>query len=218
MSKYIFLIDGFNIFHKIKRKKHPDGRNLKWCNYSELLKQFIRPNSTIDSIYYFSAFANNKTKRGKHRRYIELLEKEGVEVVLGQYKEVTKTSFAECSNQDCFSSGKHCRKKYKTQEEKQTDVNIGAYLIDLCYQKNAVDTLVLLSADSDYLAALTLAQSRFPNKKFGVILPPDYPPKTKLTNQADFSRNIKVKHLEAAVYPKEEISYIQTTQPRSDNN
>ncbi len=217
MSKYIFLIDGFNIFHKIKHRKHIDGRQLKWCNYNKMLNMFIKDKSVISSIYYFSALTNNEVKRGKHKRYIELLEKEGITTVLGNYKKVTKTSYVKCDNNDCRSHELYCGKEYNTLEEKQTDVNIGAYLIDLCYQNPDVDTFIILSADSDYLRALKLAQYRFKDKKFGVMLPPGYPNNVKLAKQADFPLRIRVKHLKRAVYSQDEIEYITTPQ-KSDKN
>jgi len=57
-------------------------------------------------------------------------------------------------------------------EEKRTDVNIGTRLIGDCHL-DIVDTLVLVSADSDLISPLQFIKEHFPTKKIRVYFPPD---------------------------------------------
>lgn len=72
--------------------------------------------------------------------------------VLGRLKE---------KDRECFA----CGKTWTDHEEKETDVNLAVYLIDLAYQ-DAYDRALLFSGDSDLVPAVRLVKRRFPKKSF----------------------------------------------------
>jgi len=56
-------------------------------------------------------------------------------------------------------------------EEKKTDVNISVRMLEDCIN-DTVDTLVMVSADSDLIPPLESIKRNFPNKSLKVYFPP----------------------------------------------
>ena len=129
---------------------------------------------------FFTALAQwNENKVKKHKQYIKALETTGVKVIYGKFKKITK----KC--RECF-------KQYTTFEEKQTDVNIGLHLLNLCY-KDKFDKYLLFTADSDLIPAVKMLQKHFPNKQSHIILPMHA--KSELKNISSQFSKITEKHL-----------------------
>ena len=138
MEKVIAFIDGFNLYHSLRE----NGCNhLKWLNYCSLADAFVlKSKETLVKVIYFSALVSwDPNKEARHKLYIRALETQGVEVVLGKFKRVTKTCRADC------------KKQYQTFEEKETDINIAVRMM-LEASKNTVDKILLFSGDSDMIA------------------------------------------------------------------
>lgn len=53
-NKVNFYIDGFNIYHAIKKMKN---NKLKWINYRLLCEEILNTDDKINEILYFSAYA-----------------------------------------------------------------------------------------------------------------------------------------------------------------
>lgn len=85
MIRSSFFIDGFNLYHALKRLNAP---HLKWVDLNKLMQQQIaRKTERIQSVFYFSAFAHwlpNETAR--HREYVNALSATGVSIVMGHFK------------------------------------------------------------------------------------------------------------------------------------
>lgn len=165
-TRIIAFVDGYNLYHAIKKLNQ---NHLKWLNLKTLIEQYIHsPTEKIVDVFYFTALAEWKNRRGKtgtspverHKDYILALESVGIKTVYGKFKK---------KNKSCPS----CKKLYPTHEEKETDVNIAMYLTALAYE-DSFDTAIIVSADSDLIPPIKLIQSKFKNKKIHILVPPNY--------------------------------------------
>jgi hypothetical protein len=64
----------------------------------------------------------------------------------------------------------NCVSSFNRREEKQTDVAIGAKLLELLFLDRC-DTVMVVSGDTDVIPAVKTAQSLFPHKRVGFLLP-----------------------------------------------
>ncbi len=66
MSRTIFLIDGFNVYHSLKQASMDlrlAGRGTRWLNLNELCRtslSSIGAAATLEGIIYFSAYAKHR--------------------------------------------------------------------------------------------------------------------------------------------------------------
>ena len=177
-----FFIDGYNLYHSLKDYK----KNCRWLNLKSLCEKFLKNNEVVGQIYYFTAYATwNKNKTDKHKLYVKVLMKEGVEPVFGKLKPITRL----CQK---------CGQRYNTHEEKQSDVNIAMYLFEDA-MKDSFDKAIIISGDSDLVQPIKKIQSNFPTKKIGVITPYCRSAK-ELKDIADFSSKITAKNLEESLF------------------
>src|SRR5690349_18010148 len=87
MKRAAFYIDGFNLYHSILNLGDP---KLKWLSLASLCQMLIpRRDETVDSIVYFTATATHRGSGSivRHRTYVAAMQSEGVECVLGRFKE-----------------------------------------------------------------------------------------------------------------------------------
>jgi len=142
----------------------------------------------IPKVFYFTALATwNSDKVERHKRYIKALSFFGVVPVYGQFRNVSKHCLA-------------CNRYYNTFEEKETDVNIALEL----YRQAAVDafdTAVVLSGDSDLVPVIKAVKKDFPNKRLGVLVPPNGRAKL-LKESVHFHHKIRYNHLSASLLPE----------------
>ena len=116
-KKTIGFVDGFNLYHAISDLSRD---HLKWLDLRALLEHFApTPQYQLIRVLYFSAHATwRKGAWARHRQYVSALEASGVEVVLAKFKK---------KHRACRT----CGSSWVTHEEKETDVSIGAHLVDL---------------------------------------------------------------------------------------
>ena len=194
MAKVSFFIDGFNVYHSLKNKYVLKGgrryykyRKYLWLDFCYLAQRFTRKRDTLGDVFYFSALAFWKPDSVKrHRLFIDALASRGIKIILGKFKE--KERF--CNN---------CKTYFKAHEEKQTDVNIGLYLLKEALQ-NTYDTALILTNDTDLIPAIKVVKDSFPHKKIGVLFPIDRW-SSELNAVSDFSRKIKKKDLSKSQFP-----------------
>jgi uncharacterized LabA/DUF88 family protein len=165
-NRVAFLIDGFNVYHSVKEALR-DRRITrgKWLNYKAFCESMLRdvvdfPSGSIPAgTFYFTALAQHCRPDVvmRHRQFIKAVQSVGTEVVLGNFKRKTLT---------CRS----CNSRYDAYEEKETDVNIAVFLIKLFIQDRC-DTAVLVTGDTDLVAAVTVAKELFPYKKIAIAFP-----------------------------------------------
>lgn len=157
MTKRTYVyVDGFNLYHALDDLRRP---HLKWVDLWSLSEKLLRPNEHLEAVKYFSAYATwREASYRRHQRYVSALEVQGVNAVLGRFKDKS----VRC---------KECRETYKTHEEKETDVNIGAHLLADALQ-NRFDRALVISADTDLNAAVSLAREETKRKLIDVVAPP----------------------------------------------
>lgn len=152
-------IDGYNLYHAIDNiNKH----ELKWLNLRKLSEKYLPANQgyKINTIYYFTAIAYHKNDPKvieRHKAYIFALESVGVKTILGNFKE---------KDNRCF----RCDRKWKSHEEKETDVNIATFMLFDAF-KNNFDRALLITQDSDLSRPLKKIKENFPEKNIRVITP-----------------------------------------------
>ena len=190
MNRVIAFIDGFNIYHSLVDS---GCRNLKWLNYKGLAEAFIAPSiEQLVKVYYFTAVVPwDSNKAARHRAFIQAQNIYGVETILGKFKEVTRKCRGECG------------KKYKTFEEKETDINIAVTML-LEAGNDTFDKALLICGDSDLIAGVKALKSLTPHKHIKVIVPFGRS-SIDLVNNCHSSARIKRKHLENNQLPDEII-------------
>lgn len=186
-SRVISFIDGFNLYHAISGLRRPE---LKWLDLLKLSQAFVRPLSEqLVSVFYFSAYADHVSVsvQQAQRAYIKALELRGALPILGQFKMKDKRCPA-------------CYHKWVGYEEKETDVNLASFLIDLAYQ-NAFDRAIVISNDSDLTPAIRMVRKRFPQKRITTIAPPNYYHSNELIKASSDKARIRQDHLEQSLLP-----------------
>ncbi|MBQ7585977.1 MAG: hypothetical protein IJU40_07005, partial [Desulfovibrionaceae bacterium] len=112
MYRVASFIDDFNFYHSLR---DANLNRFKWINYRSLSEAFITPSTEVlNDVFYFTAlhrWDSEKVKR--HKIFIVAFQTVNVHVIYGKFKRVEKNYRASC------------KQKYKTYEEKETDINIG---------------------------------------------------------------------------------------------
>lgn len=121
------------------------------------------------------------------KAHIRALELTAVNPILGNFKKKER----KCPN---------CSHKWSGHEEKETDVNIASYLIDLAYQ-NAFERALIISNDSDLTPAIRLIRKRFPEKRITTVAPPNYYHSNELIQASSDKAHIRLEHLERSLLP-----------------
>lgn len=153
---YVY-IDGFNLYHAIDALKLP---HLKWLNLWSLAEKLVREGEQVSVVKYFSAYATwREQSYRRHERYVAALASHRVVPIMGRFKEKP----VRC---------KVCGHSYKSHEEKETDVNIGAHLLADAL-RDRFDRAIIISADTDLNAAVLLARREVPHKQIDVVAPPN---------------------------------------------
>jgi uncharacterized LabA/DUF88 family protein len=191
MSRIVFLVDGFNLYHALDYSPHTPNRKryckYKWLSLTKLSRAYMTAKDTIAGVYYFTTLATWDPKKvTRHRLFIKANELEGVQVVYGEFKRKQKT----CTL---------CHKKFWTVEEKQTDVNIALKLFQLAVQ-DAYDKAIIISGDTDLLPSVKAVQATFPKKTIGVVIPIGRASED-LKKNADFHYKMKEQQLQASRFP-----------------
>ena len=175
LRTYIY-IDGFNLYYR-SLKDTPS----KWLDIEALCRHLIGSDADIRAIKYFTARIKPKTNSAgasdRQYSYIEAIKTSCplVEVIEGEYyirKKKRKLRTNPCKNDpSCFQN--NIVSTFEP-EEKQTDVNIAAHMIEDAWL-NHYDQAILISSDTDMTTALKFVGTSHPNrrkaKKVGLICP-----------------------------------------------
>jgi uncharacterized LabA/DUF88 family protein len=157
MIPVCFYVDGFNLYHALRRF---GDEKVKWLDLSALCQRLIRPKTEeIHAIYYFSAFADwLPGPMGRHQEYVKALEASGVIYVMGHFKRKDRW----CSK---------CRTTTVGHEEKETDVSIGITMLRDAF-KELYEKAYLVTRDSDLMPAVRMVRAEFPAKQIVAVAPP----------------------------------------------
>lgn len=170
-----FYFDGFNLYHAFDglRRNH-----LKWLSLRALAELLVPSrDEEVCAAVYFSAFLTHKPEKlVRHRAYVRALEATGVECVTGRFK---------YSDIQCRA----CRARWRSYEEKETDVNIGIRIVRDAFCDD-FDVCYLVSADTDLAPAVKMLKREFPEKEFVSVATPRRPHSSEFLRLAD--RTIKI--------------------------
>lgn len=163
MKRVIFYFDGFNFYNGLKDKcKHsPEWKKYYWLDFVKFCQQFIPNDQKIEAVKYFTAPPMNPGKRGRQAALLsanKILNPGVFKVLNGKY--YTK-------NVSC----KICQGTFQQPEEKRTDVNISVEMLMDCFN-NAVDKIVLVTADSDLIPSIQAIKRQFSDKQIKIYFPP----------------------------------------------
>ncbi len=151
------FIDGFNLYHAIDNDFRL--RKYKWLDVVALAKSLIKPDEQLVEVVFFTTIVTwDPQKQLRHRTYIDALQTRGARIIYGEF----------------HKKDVHCKKCgaiFQKYEEKQTDVNIAVELLRQAHA-NTFDTAIVLSGDSDLIAALRLVRDIYPQKKIAIAIPP----------------------------------------------
>jgi len=194
MKKVIFYFDGFNFYNGLKDQAEiePVWKTYYWIDIVKLCNQFFSEGDSIISVKYYTSKPINKYKSSRQAAFLganKLINGENFTILHGQ--NISK-------NVLCLAS---CGKVFTTLEEKRTDVNIAINMLLDCIH-DRVDTLILVSADSDQIPTIQAIKNEYPQKKVKVYFPPrrDSYDLTNLCNPVVFLDRHETK-FKAAIMP-----------------
>src|SRR5262249_6118804 len=151
-------VDGFNLYYGLKVTH---GRKYLWLDLQALALNLLLPGQTLEHVTYFTARVRNAPdSKQRQSDYLDALVDHSplVTVVKGRFQEKPRV---------CRS----CGDRWTAYEEKETDVNIAATLIEDAVQDRH-DTAVLVSADSDLCPAIRALKRLRPEKRVIAAFPP----------------------------------------------
>jgi uncharacterized LabA/DUF88 family protein len=165
MNRVSILIDGFNLYHSLLDAERKLKQCVKWLDIRALISsypQVIGGCPTISNLEYYSAFAKHRIPTDpsvirRHQSYLDALRTSGAQIQLGRFKA-------------CQQTCKVCHRSYIRYEEKETNVALATGIIEACMDPS-MNTLVLVSGDSDLAPALRMVRRRFPAKRIGIAFP-----------------------------------------------
>lgn len=187
-QRVIVFVDGLNLYHAIIRLQRPE---LEWVDLRALAKCFINSNfEQLTDLFYFSAYANHTIEPSQkcQKAYIRALELTAVKPILGHFK---------VKDRKCPA----CKHNWVGHEEKETDVNIALFLLDLAYQ-DLFDRALVITNDSDLAPAIRKTLQRFPKKRITTIAPPNYYHSNELIQASSDKARIRIEHLERSLFPE----------------
>lgn len=187
MARVAVFVDGFNVYHALER--NVNFRKYKWLDYAALARCYVRGQDELVKVYLFTTPATwDPRKVARHRVYLHLQRRRGVEVVLGKFK---------MRDRHCL----RCNQSYRSPEEKLTDVNIAVHLLQQAYL-DAYDRAILVTGDTDLLPAIQAVQQTFPTQEVGVVIPIGNK-SNDLIAQCGFRFRMEEAHLARSQFPDE---------------
>ena len=156
-TKVITYIDGFNLYHALRRK---GWQRYNWLNLRKFSQCFLEPDQVLVTTKYFTArFKNDPPKEKRQGLYIDSLNSlKDLEIIEGRFQKKKRTC-------------RQCNHSYRTYEEKMTDVHIAVALLEDAVN-DRFDTALLVSADGDLVPPIKTVKRIFPEKRIVVIVPP----------------------------------------------
>lgn len=158
MVRIAAYVDGFNLYFGLKAKY---GRKYLWLDLHALVASLLRPGQTLEQVTYFTARVRDDPEgRQRQSDYLDALASHSplVAVVDGRFQEKHRRCRA-------------CGAEWTVYEEKETDVNIAAALVEHAVL-DRFDTALLISADSDLCPAIVTMKRLRPEKRIIAAFPP----------------------------------------------
>lgn len=193
-KKTIVYIDSFNFYYGALRKgKKKNGK--KWLNIESWLLKIFKPELyDINKIKFFTAkVSGSKDEPQKpirqqvYFRALKTLPK--IEIILGNF---TKKNVY-------INITKDVSVRAKVYEEKGTDVNIAAHIVNDGH-KGLYDTAIVVCNDSDIADALRIVTNEL-NLEVILVNPSEGNATVKLSSFALFVKNVREGQLASSQFP-----------------
>ncbi|MGL5931202.1 MAG: NYN domain-containing protein [Dermatophilaceae bacterium] len=157
-ERLIVYVDGFNLYHGLHDMAR---RRWLWLDLVSLA-EVLRPRSDVQVVRYFTApVLGQPDAQSRQQRYLDALAAHRgtrIDIVLGRYQSKKK-------------SCRRCGALWVEREEKETDVNIAVGLVTDA-ARGAMDSALLVSADSDLAPAVRAARAIRPDLFVAAAFPP----------------------------------------------
>ncbi len=182
-------IDGFNLYYRCLR---PLG--MQWLNLEAFFRR-LRKDDAIQQIYYFTAPMQG-TMTVPHATYLRAL---GTLPLVRIIHGVFQTQWLNCEVGPCTHAG---IRSFVYLQEKRTDVNIALQMLDDAVHQEDLETLVLVSGDSDLVPAVRRVRELA--KSVYLYVPCDTETNLSCANElrgvAYMSKNLPLKYLDRAQF------------------
>lgn len=158
MSNVVVYIDGFNLYNGLRDKY---GKRFLWLDLETLCQSLLLPDQRLKRVHYFTAAVRSRpdSLRRQQKFWNALaIQCPLVDIHRGRFQEKTVT---------CRS----CGTSWRTYEEKETDVGIAVALVEDA-ARQAFDTALIVSADSDLCPAVRAARRLHPSAWIVAAFPP----------------------------------------------
>jgi uncharacterized LabA/DUF88 family protein len=158
MDRVVAYIDGFNLYFGLKVDH---GRKYLWLDLQALVESLLLPDQELRGVWYFTARVRDDPDGAtRQSTYVDALASycRKVACVEGRFQE---------KNRSCGS----CGARWVGYEEKETDVNIAAALIEDAVD-DIYDTALLISGDTDLRPAIASVKRLRPGKFIVAAFPP----------------------------------------------
>lgn len=159
--RVVTYIDGFNLYYGLREK---GWRRYYWLDVEQMARRLLNPGQELAAVKYFTARVGatlrDPDKSRRQNAFLEALTTlPSVRIFYGHYLQ---------KRVQCLQ----CGATWFTHEEKKTDVNIAAELLNDAYG-DAFDVALLVSGDSDLADVVASIPRRFPGKSVIVAFPPE---------------------------------------------
>lgn len=156
MRKVNVYIDGFNLYFGLMEA---GLGHFRWYNPKELSKNLLKNDQSLNALKYFTSMVVSKPDKMKRQQsYIDAIRTTDAEIHFGHYQ----SDIIEC---------RQCHSKWKSFNEKKTDVNIATQMLKDAFE-DKYDMAVLISGDTDLVPPIEAIKEVFPQKRILVAFPP----------------------------------------------
>jgi uncharacterized LabA/DUF88 family protein len=181
MAAVAVYIDGFNLYYGMKNKY---GRRYHWLDVVHLARR-LRPRDDVVVVRYFSAIVKDEPVAAENQHhYLDALRTQNgslVDIRLGRFR-VRGIGICRRCRQPYTCA---CPREYRSYEEKETDVALGAMMVADA-ARGVCDTTMLISADTDLAPALAAVRLVMPEQRLYLAMPPgNAGPSRHLTSVGD---------------------------------
>jgi uncharacterized LabA/DUF88 family protein len=158
MDRVVAYVDGFNLYFGLKADH---GHRYLWLDLQALAESLLLPDQELHEVKYFTARLRDDPEGSRRQStYLDALSSHCGKVrrVEGRFQ---------AKNRNCVN----CGARWTGYEEKETDVNISAALIEDAV-RDRYDTAPLISGDTDLRPAIAAATRLRPHKRVFIAFPP----------------------------------------------
>lgn len=193
----IAYVDGWNLYYGLKSRY---GRAYLWLDVVELVQRMRKPDHVL-KVRYFTAIVKGEPDAAlRQESYLAALaaHRPQVEITRGYFQKKTKRCSGCGSQWQCECDPP---KKYRTYEEKLTDVALAAAMVEDA-ARGVGDLSLLVSTDTDFHPAIAASLRLAPDRPVMVACPPG-----RVGPKHDFDGRVQAfpireEHLRASLLPE----------------